>query len=212
MTIRAALPMLAALVLLGGCATPRLGAPPGAASAVDAPDAIATFAAQSAREAQLATQGDWRLEGRVAFASGADGASAGIRWTQRGDAFDIELAAPVTGRTWRLRGGADGAVLEGVDGGPRTGADAEALLFEATGWRLPVRHLPAWVRGARGGGPAQALVVDAAGRPVAFEQSGWRLVYRDWWPGEPALPRRVFASTEGASVRLVVGTWSVPAP
>jgi len=208
--------LLAAALALGGCATPRGAAPlagePAATAEATAGvlDATTVFATQSAREARLAALDTWQLEGRAAFASGREGASARIRWIQRGEHFDIALAAPVTGRTWRLHGGLDAATLDGLDGGSRTGPDAEALLFEATGWRLPVRHLPAWVRGARGDGPAQALAVDATGLPLAFEQAGWRLTYRDWWPGDPALPRRVFASADGASVRLLIGAWSVP--
>ena len=207
--------LLVAVATLAGCATPR-GARPevamadgsNALTASDRLAAIDAYAAQSAREALLAAVDGWRLQGRVAFAGGGEGATARLSWVQEGDRFDIRLSAPVTGRSWRLWGGPDGATLEGFDDGPRRAADAEALLFEATGWRLPVRQLPAWVRGARGAGPASDLAVDTAGRPIAFVQDGWHLAYRDWWAGDPALPRRLFADAEGASVRLVVAEWS----
>jgi hypothetical protein len=42
---------------------------------------------------------------------------------------------------------------------------------------------------------------------MGFRQDAWTLSFRDWWPGEPPLPRRVFAEAEGASVRLVVSEW-----
>jgi outer membrane biogenesis lipoprotein LolB len=67
--------------------------------------------------------------------------------------------------------------------------------------------MPDWVRGLRGPGPVAGLSVDAEGRPVGFRQDAWTLSYRDWWPGDPPLPRRVFAEAEGASVRLVVSEW-----
>lgn len=195
-------------LLLAGCATrpPTLDQPAGTAvPAVESPEA---FAAQSAREAMLAEPGSWRLRGRVAFAAAGDGATVLVDWTQRGEAFDVRLSAPITGRQWRLSGRPGEAALAGFDDGPRLGSDAEALLFDATGWRLPVRLFPYWARGARGPGAAAGLAVAADGRPLGWRQAGWQLHFRDWWPGEPALPRRVFADAEGASVRLVVAEWS----
>ena len=61
----------------------------------------------------------------------------------------MALSAPVTRQSWRLvdDGHQGEARLEGLPGGPRGGADAEALLTEATGWRVPVNFLPDWVLG-----------------------------------------------------------------
>lgn len=166
------------------------------------------YAMQSARESRLAEQSDWRLRGRVAFANGRDGTTVQIDWTQRGEAFDIRLVAPITGRSVALRGGPEGAELVGLDGGPRHALDPEALLLDATGWTLPVRQFPAWVRGARGPGPTQGLALDPEARPQGWVQAGWTLRYPDWWPGDPPLPRRVFAERGEASVRLVIAEWS----
>ena len=171
---------------------------------MDSPEA---FAALAARDAALRDAPGWSLKGRLAVARGSDGGTLNVHWVQTGDAFDIRLSAPVTGRQWRLVGSVEGATLEGLEGGPRIGPDAEALLLDATGWRLPIRQLPDWVRGLRGPGPVARVAIDAAGRPVGFQQDAWALSYRDWWPGEPPLPRRVFAETGGASVRLVVAEW-----
>ena len=206
-------------VALAGCAPRRAVAPPlppptddaavGVAPPIDSPEA---FAALAAREAALQDNNSWSLKGRMAVARGDDGGTLNVEWTQQGEAYAITLSAPVTGRQWRLSGTADSATLDGLDGGTRRGPDAETLLLDATGWRLPVRQMPAWVRGLRGPGPVAALAMDAEGRPVGFRQGEWALSYRDWWPGEPPLPRRVFAEAEGASVRLIVSEWQAPTP
>lgn len=215
---RAALAVLV-LLLATGCATQRGVAPssasePGspAAGVAPPPDSPEAFAALAARDAQLRDAPDWALSGRLAVARGNDGGTLNIQWVQAGDTFDIRLSAPVTGKQWRLSGNAEGATLEGLDGGIRQGPDAEALLLDATGWRLPVRQWPDWVRGLRGPGPVTGLSVDAEGRPRGFHQEAWTLTYRDWWPGEPPLPRRVFAEADGASVRLVVSEWKAGTP
>ncbi|KFN51049.1 hypothetical protein P873_03895 [Arenimonas composti TR7-09 = DSM 18010] len=169
----------------------------------------ALLAAQSAREADLAEADHWRMQGRLAVQAGSDGGSGRIDWQQRGGDYRITLSAPVTRRSWVLESTGGRVTLSGLDGGPRSGSDAEALLAEATGWRLPLQALADWARGARSAGPAR-IAFAADGLPARIEQFGWTVEYREWLPGAPARPRRVFASEGGASVRLVVEAWGQP--
>ena len=83
------------------------------------------------------------------------------------------------------------------------------MLFEATGWRLPVSALAAWARGARADGPA-TIEFGPQGLPALIAQRGWTVDYREWDAATPPRPRRVFAETDGASVRLVVEAWGGP--
>lgn len=174
------------------------------------PAAVADEAAQQAREAALAAQPDWAFRGRVAISQGEQGGNAGIRWRQHGADFDIELNAPVTRQSWRLASRGGQVTLAGLEGGERHGPDAEALLLEATGWRIPVAAMAAWARGARGPGSAAELASDAAGRPATLVQDGWKVEYRGWFPGQPPLPQKVFARQGEAGVRLVVEAWEAP--
>lgn len=167
------------------------------------PDA-ALLAAQSAREAAIARQPAWSLAGRIAVSDGRDGGSGRIEWRQRGADFDIRLSAPVSRQSWRLRRSAGVARLEGLEGGPREGADPQALLYEATGWLIPVDALAAWARGARADGPAE-LTFAADGRPATLDQAGWRVDYRAWDP--QGRPQKVFAERGQARVRLLVERW-----
>jgi outer membrane lipoprotein LolB len=161
---------------------------------------------------------DWHLTGRVAVSADGKGGSGRIEWQQQGERYTISLSAPVTRQSWRLTGDASGARLEGVDGGPREGADAERMLLAATGWRIPVRAMVAWVRGipATEGSAAQAQVSYGAGNvPSTLEQVGWRIDYRDWHPAtasQPALPRRIEAMRMlggDARLRLLVDEWRI---
>ena len=181
----------------------------GCAPAPTRPTIAADEGVQQSREARLAQQPDWGFRGRVALSRGNQGGNAGIRWLQRGAEYDIELTAPITGQRWRLHSGGGRVVLEGLEGGRREGLDAEALLLEATGWRIPVQAMSSWARGARAPG-ASELQVDAAALPATLAQDGWVIEYRAWIPGEPALPQKVFARREDASVRLVVEAWDAP--
>ncbi|GAB6196723.1 lipoprotein insertase outer membrane protein LolB [Lysobacter xanthus] len=184
---------------LGACATTAVVPPPTAGQAAG------LEAAQRERERSAART--WGLEGRIAVSTARDAGSGRIEWQQSGDRFDIQLTAPITRQGWRLSGAPGQASLEGLAGGTRTGADAEALLREATGWEIPVRSLPAWVRGLRAD-PATAVVrFGADGRLASLAENGWTIDYT--WPAAPAaMPSRVEARRGEARVRLVVDRWT----
>ena len=204
--LRAAVAALLALAL-SACAGLGTRQPlPAAAQA-------AAMQAQAAHEAALATRPDWSLAGRVALSNEGRGGSGRIDWRQHGDAFEVELSAPITRKGWRLVGSPGHALLEGLDGGPRAGADAAALLRQATGWDVPVQALGYWLRGARAPGSEARLEFDADGRLARLRQDSWALEYAGWTrpdAGGPWLPARITAERGSARVRLVVDAWSVP--
>jgi outer membrane lipoprotein LolB len=168
-------------------------------------------ALQLERERAVAASPDWAFAGRVAISTAGDGGSGRIEWAQRAGDFNVRLSAPVTRQSWRLQRAGGTVRLEGLEGGPREGADAEALLFEATRWRLPVADLAAWVRGVRGPDSPARMEFDDTGRLAAIEQSGWRVEYTDWNADPLPMPTRVQATRGDARVRLAIERWT-PAP
>ncbi|WP_369934008.1 lipoprotein insertase outer membrane protein LolB [Xanthomonas tesorieronis] len=207
---------LAALLALAGCTSlaPRQ-APP----AASAPLGEAARQAEAARGAWLQAHPQWSFQGRVAITKGRNGGSGRIDWAQQQREYRIELSAPVTRQSWRLTGDSQrgGGRLEGLDGGPRAGEDAQQLLLEATGWEIPVNLLPDWVRGqvALDAGAPEQVSYDAEGRPQALRQMGWEIQFQEWYPpsdGRPALPRRIEARNGDAKVRLLLDHWDFAAP
>jgi outer membrane lipoprotein LolB len=172
-----------------------------------APDA-ALLQAQAVREAALATRPDWTLSGHIAISDGKDGGSGRIDWKQHGTDFDIRLSAPVTRQSWRLVREGDRVRLEGLQGGTREGSDAQALLYQALGWLVPVDALSAWARGARASSNAAQLQFGVDGLPSLLTEDDWSVDYRAWdTASNPPRPKKVFASQGDAKVRLSVDSW-----
>ncbi len=172
-----------------------------------APDA-ALLQAQAAREAALANHPDWVLSGRIAISNGKDGGSGRIDWKQHGTDFDVRLSAPVTRQSWRLVRAGASVRLEGLEGGTIEGTDAQALLYQALGWLVPVDALASWARGARANGDAAQLQFGADGLPSVLIEDDWSVEYRAWEPGaDPPRPKKVFASQGDSKVRLSVDSW-----
>lgn len=197
---------------LAACVTTRQsGEIPGDAAS-QAAQAADDAGRQALREKTVRQQTHWSLAGRVAISNGRKGGSGRIDWQQQGDAYTVSLSAPVTRQSWRLSGGPQGARLEGIEGGPREGADAAQLLREATGWEIPVAALGDWVRGVSAQNlPPAAMQFDEAGRLSHLEQGGWAIDYR--WPETasitPVLPQRVDAVKGEAKVKLIVDEWNI---
>ncbi len=197
------------MALLGGGALAGLLLAACAPVRVQRPGTSEQLAAQTAREKLLGAQPNWGLQARFAASDGKHGGSGSLDWTQHGDHYEFTLRAPITGQSVRLDGGPDGAVLAGLAGGPLVGADASSVLNEAFGWRVPVADLAYWVRGLRAVGAAATLTFGADGLPATLDQDGWHVEYRDWYADrKPPLPRKVYASCQPYTVRVLVETWN----
>lgn len=191
-------PLFLILLLLGGCS----GAP---RRAVDS----AWLVAQVEREQVLQGWRDWGFSGRIAISGEGGGGSGRIEWRRTGQELEVSLQAPVSRQSWRLLDGPQGARLEGLEGGTRSGPDADRLLREALGWHLPLDSIEAWARGGRAG-RSGAVEFDGEGRPSHLRESGWVIEYRDWVGDGFGLPRRVFAQSGRHRLRLVVDRWRAP--
>ena len=169
------------------------------------------LAAQRAREQALASVDRWVLQGRLGVSNGSDGGSGNFSWSQDGEHYEFVLRAPVTGKSFRLSGDNHGALIEGLDGGPIHGRDAESLMHRALGWDVPLRDLRAWVLGLRAdGGPAE-LTFGTDRLPASLLQDGWSVDYREWDAShQPPLPKKLYAAKPPYKVKLVIESWQLP--
>lgn len=165
--------------------------------------------AQTLREQTLAHADHWVLEGRLGVSDGKSGGSGSFSWTQNGDQYEFVLRGPaVSGMNFRLSGGPDGALLEGLNGGPLHGPDAEVLMHKALGWEVPLRDLRAWVLGLRAdSGPAE-LSFGTDRLPSLLQQDGWAVDYREWDASrQPPLPKKMYAEKSPYKVKLSIESW-----
>lgn len=177
-------------------------------------DYAALLDEQRARERLLAHTDHWVLQGKIGVSGQVngkqDGGSGTLTWTQNGDSYDFVVRGPIGSKSFKLSVTPDGAVLEGLEGGPQRNPNPEVLVQNALGWHVPLRDLRAWVLGLRAdSGPAE-LTFGADGLPSVLAQDGWNVSYPAWNTArQPAVPNKVFAENPPYKVRLSVESWSI---
>lgn len=168
-------------------------------------------ARQVQREQQLAGKDHFTLHAHLGVTDGEHGGSGNLTWKRDGDQLRFTVRAPITGRSFRLIAGPDGARLEGLDEGTVYGRDAQQLLQRVMGWHIPVQPLHDWVRGLRAPADkaAATLRFNEDGLPSRLKQDGWTVEYHSWFSDrDPPLPRKVYATYGDYRVKLSIHAWS----
>lgn len=96
--------------------------------------------------------------------------------------------------------------------GPKTvtSSNADELLKQQTGVRLPVNNLFYWVRGIPAPGAVQSSQRDAANRLVLLRQAGYTIQYQGYSASsKTALPSRIVLQGNGVMIKLVIKRWKI---
>lgn len=158
----------------------------------------------------------WDLRARIAVQAGEDGGQASLLWNLQHAKNDLRLIGVWGKGLVRLSFDAHTAELTDKSGQKISGADASQLLYQATGWVIPVRSLQSWMAGVPVSDQAETRL-DRYGRLAQVIESGWQVEYQEYQQfGQWELPKKLklvqvqtFDGEQQISVRLVVNQWQV---
>lgn len=126
----------------------------------------------------------------------------------RGAEQVFDLSTPLGTTVARVEINASGARARGPQLEEMRGDNADALVEQLLGWRLPISGLSDWIEGrAAAGRPARVEKVGA--RTVLIEQDGWTIrIVESFEPSGPprrlVLDRPAVALQPAVTVRLIV--------
>lgn len=203
---RGAGPVLLAMLLVQACTV----APPRAPSAP--PEIL-----WEQRQARLAALDHWRLEGRIGFVSGKDSGSASLYWEQRGEHYELRVVAPLGRGSLRIEGSPEGVVLHTDEGDEWHSADAEYLLWERTGWIIPVTSLRYWIIGLPAGhNVLESYRLDPWGRLETLKHRTWQVQYDRYrqagdveLPANVELPAKLQVQGPDLTIKVAVTDWDL---
>ncbi len=181
--------VLMLLALLGGCASSKV-------------EPLETRPAQAA-------QAPFAFNGRVATKHDDKSTSAGVRWTHRGAADEILLLAPLGQTVARIKGDAQGVVLE-TNGKYYAAKDAETLTEQVLGWHLPMSGLRYWVLALPADHSEAEIERGAHGQFKVLRQDGWEIHYLRYATEAPdSLPLRLTLQRDGMEIKLFIDEWEM---
>jgi len=194
--------LLTTVVLFAGCTTlpPLSVEPPSEKIARQWQQHLAAVRAQS----------DWTLSARIAAHNLDDGWSGKLHWQQGKETYQVSFDAPFGQGGLQLDGGPQQVEMRTSDGQTLVAADAESLLQQQFGWRLPLHSLRYWVRGVPvpASSPAPLLAFNENGQLTRMQQSRWNIEYPTYQQvGGLLLPRKVYLENDDLNVRLVIDRW-----
>ena len=158
----------------------------------------------------LAKLSHWRTIGRIGVVNEQDGWHANFQWDQQGPAYRIDLIGPLGQGRVTVQGDVEKVSIQTLNGQNWTASDADTLLEQSLGVRLPVNGLRYWVRGLPEPGVTPVIKTDAKGRLTRLVQSGWIIDYLAYTATAMLdLPARMVARRLDLSVKLVIEQWTL---
>lgn len=168
-------------------------------------------ALQERRQA-LAGVDRWEFLGRLSLRTEKEAWTGKVRWRQTGEDFRLHISAPTGQGAIQLMSNPQfGVEVRTAEGDVQYADDAETLLYNHTGWRLPVSGLRLWVIGLPQGDDAIAqLAFDEQGQIQALEQFQWRVDYLQYRPvGDLSMPRKITLHNDQLDLRIVIDEWTL---
>ena len=163
--------------------------------------------------AALAALDAWESRGRVALNAEGRGVQANFLWRQEGPKARLELSGPWgVGSERILIDGPDARLWSGGDWVPMCAAGAGPEELELLCGGAPLNSLPFWLRGLPD--PADPYTETRSPQNGAreFVQEGWRIEVNALTRArELNVPRRVQISGPGATLKLAITDWDLPA-
>lgn len=171
-------------------------------------EAPQTGKVKSSKQANAITS--WDLSGAIAAKNSKKGWNASLNWKQHGaNQYQIRLFGPLGGGTVIIE--KVGSVITFVDGPKKVlSHNADNLLEQQTGVRLPVQNLYYWVRGLAAPGGAPSAQYDANGHLTSLTQAGYKIYYTNYTTvNNVDLPGKIQLQGHDISIKLVVSHWQI---
>ena len=162
------------------------------------------------REAEIKTIQSFELNGAMAARNPKKSWTASVNWLQTGPTnYQIRLFGPLGSGTVLIK--RSGGVVSLQDGPKRvTSKDAEQLLLQETGVRLPVPNLFYWVRALPAPGGSPKIERDRYNHISVLRQDGYTVQYLKYTSTPKGdLPSSIRLEGRNIKVKLIVKRWKV---
>ena len=162
------------------------------------------------RQQQLSVLPNWRLRGRIGFISERESGSGSLYWEQKGEQYQLRVVAPLGRGSINISGDAAGVQFETDKGEQQYAGDVEQLIWERTGWMIPVQRLRYWVLGLPSDIKDEQYQLDEAGRLASVRSDQWQVQYLRYRNVENLeLPAKIIVQGPDLKIKVAVSEWYI---
>jgi outer membrane lipoprotein LolB len=165
------------------------------------------------RQQQLSQLESWAIRGRIALFVEDKVYNLGMSWQRQQQHSDITLEAALGQGVLQIQQSPEQVLLTTSEGKQYQGADAEQVLYETTGWSIPIQGLKHWILGIQHPGSSFDPDIDALGRVKSLKQDNWTINYLDYKANSNVLdvavdlPRRIYMKRYDIALKIVIDQW-----
>ncbi len=162
---------------------------------------------------QVQQLSQYQTRGAFAYLSDSKKLSANFFWQESSSQrYRLLLTNPFGGTELELRAQPEGIQITDGQGKRYTGKDAEYMLSQLTGMRIPLTNLRQWMIGLPG--DAQQFTLDEHARlnTATFQQNGltWEVKYLGYDDSvTPAMPNALELTQGEQRIKLKMNNWTV---
>lgn len=152
----------------------------------------------------------WKLEGRIAVKTAADGWTANLIWEHDPSQDRLRISGPFSQGLVSIVVQDDLIHVNEGGGVEQTSREPDALLRERLGFAVPLRSLRYWVTGVPAPGGESVAASPAADGARRFSQQGWSLSYEKFTRvGSYELPQKAVISGHEVRLKLIADDWLI---
>ncbi|WP_343844700.1 lipoprotein insertase outer membrane protein LolB [Bowmanella denitrificans] len=161
-----------------------------------------------ANQIKLQNLHSWRINGKLAYQGKEERFSATLNWQQSPDEYELGLSSFIGTRILTLHKNGALVTLEYEDKDYQH-QNASELLYELTGWPIPVEQIPLWIKG-QVSPDTRPLFSDNGLLQQLNTAQGWQVNMSDYRPtGAYILPYNLELKTPTELIRIRVNTWQI---
>ena len=194
-------------IVLTACTPPQA---PDAVITSDNQNQALTTASKVLKTRSAKNISSWTIIGVVAAKNKKEAWSASLNWKQTGpNNYQLRLYGPLGGGSILIE--KKGGVVTYQDGQKRTtSSNADDLVYQQTGTRIPIQNLYYWMRGLPAPGAVQSANYDQAGHLIYLKQAGYTIQYIRYTNKQGIdLPSKLNVRGAEGNLKLIVKRWDI---
>lgn len=167
--------------------------------------------AANARQQQLQAMQQFSIQASVSIKTSQDSISGNLHWQQlQPEHYTARLSNFLGISLFELEQNQNGSQIQ-LKGETYYGVDTSSLLWQLSGWSMPLADMPLWLRGLPSNN-SQQVHYDEFGRVTRFnltDSTGiiWQLEYQSFFSDQLSLPKRLLLSSDNTRIKLVIRSW-----